>query len=594
MGRQSQGHPVESADPLKQTNLSDLPAGAKRPFRVAESLRSALHLVGNRQRFTFAWLIVARVAVGICDLLLAGSMYFLFLLLQGAPPTHHLWWTPKTTLSAALTTSALVVLRTLMDISSTRAVVSHIQRLYTEILLRLTTGYNEMQWSRFVERNRSELLNHAMYSAREAANFYHLVIEMITSIVVVLVMTVALVYQNPAAACGLGVAVLLFYVIHRFFIRTKLQKAVSEREQSLRVLQRSLADMFSSGKEIRSYGIESFFQNRIGKQARDVAAGHLQVVLLPQIARILADQGVVLLFLFIVVAVQLRNGDTRQLLSLLVFYFVLSRRLLPLISQISFMAGQMESSYKNVQVVAYEFNDCMLHRMVAPTMQLPDEDLVIEIDRVSFSFHEDVPILRNVSLYMRRGETVVLHGVSGSGKSSLLNIVAGVLQPNSGDVRVDRANIAYVPQDIALLDDSIRNNLLFGLAAKSDAELMSALAIARLDEFVAAQPQGLDTGVGDNGALFSGGQRQRLGLARAILRGSRLLLLDEATSALDEENESRILESLSTSGMAVLLVTHRAHRRAYAQRVFRLQQGRLIEEPVSELSPEHAYIGTKK
>jgi len=94
----------------------------------------------------------------------------------------------------------------------------------------------------------------------------------------------------------------------------------------------------------------------------------------------------------------------------------------------------------------------------------------------------------------------------------------------------------------------------------------------------AAQPFGLETSVGDNGALFSGGQRQRLGLARAILRGARLLLLDEATSALDEENERQVLENLSASGKAVLLVTHRALTRIFGHRVFQLQEGCLIEE----------------
>jgi ABC-type multidrug transport system fused ATPase/permease subunit len=150
-------------------------------------------------------------------------------------------------------------------------------------------------------------------------------------------------------------------------------------------------------------------------------------------------------------------------------------------------------------------------------------------------------------------------------------------------LRVDRASVAYVPQDAALLDDSIRNNLLFGLATKSDADLIGALAVANLEEFVAAQPLGLDTGVGDNGVLFSGGQRQRLGLARAILRGASLLLLDEATSALDQENESQVLENLKASGIAVLLVTHRVQRQAFAQRVFRIEQGRLIEESIQEL-----------
>src|SRR6202044_2085559 len=167
----------------------------------------------------------------------------------------------------------------------------------------------------------------------------------------------------------------------------------------------------------------------------------------------------------------------------------------------------------------------------------------------------------------------------GIGKSSLLNLIAGISQPVSGAVRADRNSIAYVPQEIALLDESIRNNLLFGLPEKSDEELMSALAMACLDEFVAGQPLGLETSAGDNGILISGGERQRLGLARAILRGSRLLLLDEATSALDEETERRVLENLRRSGTAVILATHRLLAHRFADRVYELQDGCLIDDP---------------
>ena len=208
----------------------------------------------------------------------------------------------------------------------------------------------------------------------------------------------------------------------------------------------------------------------------------------------------------------------------------------------------------------------------------------MELESVSFWFDERVPILENVDVCLRQGETMVLYGVSGSGKSSLLNLIAGVMQPTIGVVRVDRTSVAYVPQDVALLDDSIRNNLLFGLVKRSDAELKDALAVARLNEFVAALSLGLETSVGDNGILLSGGQRQRLGIARAILRGAKLLLLDEATSALDEENEWHLLENLSATGIAVLLVTHRLQAQVGAQRVCRLQDRRLIED-LSPLPP---------
>lgn len=552
----------------------------------------ATRLLGNRQRIALVLLTLERIAVGLCDLAVAAAMYLLFLLLQGRSPAHHLWWIPKTTLSAAAITSILVVLRALMDLLSARSVIRQIQKLYTELLLRLTRGYNEMHWGRFVEFNRSELSNHALYTAREAAEFYQRCIELTAAVVIVAVMTAALVYQSPIVAFGFALSLGAFYGMHRLFIRGTLHRAAERREVSLRMLQRNLADIFSSGKEIRTYRNHEFFHDRIQKQAQRVAASNLRIRFLPQIASIVADQGAVLLFLCIIVAVQLRQGDARQLLSLLAFYFVISRRLIPLISQISIVAGQMGGSYENVRIVNDELEECRRHRVCRLPTHLPDAGFVLQLKAVNFSFREEVPILRNVDLFLREGETVVLHGSSGNGKSSLLNLIAGVSQPMAGMIQVDPTTIAYVPQEIALLDDSIRNNLLFGLSDKSDKDLMTALAIAQLRDFVAVQAFGLDTGVGDNGALFSGGQRQRLGLARAILRGAKLLLLDEATSALDEETERQILENLSASGKAVLLVTHRAITRAFGHRVFQLQEGRLVEEFRQVISDDEQIIIT--
>jgi ABC-type multidrug transport system fused ATPase/permease subunit len=196
--------------------------------------------------------------------------------------------------------------------------------------------------------------------------------------------------------------------------------------------------MFSSGKEIRTYGNQAFFQERIHRQAKRVAASNLRLWFLPQFARIVADQGAVLVFLGIVIVVQLRQGDVRQLLSLLAFYFVLSRRLLPLISQISFIAGQIDGSYENVKAVNSELRKCWMFRMVSLPTGQPDAGLVMQMMHVSFSFPGVTPILRNVSLSIREGETVVLYGVSGIGKSSLLNLIAGVSQPATGVVRIDR------------------------------------------------------------------------------------------------------------------------------------------------------------
>lgn len=557
---------------------------------VGENFAVAMRLLGNRHRLAIAVLTLERIAVGFCDLAVAAAMYLLFLLLQNRSPTHHFWWIPKTTLYAAIITAILVILRALLDLFSTRSVVYRIQELYMDFVLRLTRGYNEMHWGGFAELNRSELSNHALYTAREASEFYQRCIELAAAMAIVAAMATALVYQGVIAAGAFAVALGAFYAMHRLFIRGTLQQAAECRETALRTLARILADMFSSGKEIRTYGNHEFFLGRIKKQAQRIAASNLRITCLPQIVGSVADQGAVLLFLCIIVAVELRHGDTRRLLSLLAFYFVLSRRLIPLINQISTIVGQLESSYENVRIVDNELDTCRRLRADGLPIYLPDSGFAVQVRGASFSFREGVPILSDIDFSLREGELVILHGSSGIGKSSLLNLIAGVSQPTRGVIKVDRASIAYVPQEIALLDESIRNNLLFGIPEKSDQELMAALAAAQLSDFVAAQPFGLDTSVGDNGALFSGGQRQRLGMARAILRGARLLLLDEATSALDAENERRILENLRTSGKAVVLVTHRVLAHVFGHRVFRLQGGRLIEEfPAATSADEETF-----
>jgi ABC-type multidrug transport system fused ATPase/permease subunit len=461
---------------------------------------------------------------------------------------------------------------------SSFAVFREIQNLATDFMLRLTRGYSEMQWTRFVELNRSELTNITVHTTREAADFYHRCVEMIAGVVIVMVMTVALIYESAATALCFAAVLGALYCIHRLIVRKRVQEAASLREGALGELQRDLSGLFSSGKEIRTYGNQEFFYSRLRREAAQFALGIRRGAFFPQASRIIADQGTILLFLGLIVAVQLRQGDTHQLLSLLVFYFVLSRRLLPLVSQLSLIAGQMESSFENVRIVDAELKRCHRSRTIPRLSMKPAPGFALQLMGVSFAFSNGAPILNHVNLHLREGEIAVLRGPSGIGKSSLLNVISGVLKPSSGTVRVNRTEVAYVPQEVPLLDDTIRRNLLFGLPETDDQELMKALTVARLDDFVSSLPRGIDTRVGDNAALFSGGERQRLGLARAILRGSKLMLLDEATSALDEENERQVLSNLAATGAAILLVTHRRNIAPWAHHACRLEAGQIVEE----------------
>lgn len=522
------------------------------------------------------FLVVERIALGVCDLLLAATLYLMFLQLQGEHTVQHARFVPGTALGSVALSLVLVLLRLLLDLSASNSVVRFTQALYAEFSQRLVQGYSELRWNAFVQRNRSELIKHATTTALDAAYSFQIYIEFVAGAIIVLCMAAALVYQSVVIACCLSLIVGLLYVLHRCVLQKRLRAASAEREQSQRSIHRVLSEMFSSAKEIRAYGNQTFFYGRLMNQTSAFQHSNAQLALLPQISRVLAEQGVVIVFLSTILSALLVGGDVHRMLSLLIFYFVVSRRMLPMISQLALLLGQMGGAFENLEVVHQEMRDCSAARSTVQPARLPAPGVALQVQDVTYAYDDGTSVLEGVSFDLPVGSTLVLQGVSGSGKSSLLNLIAGVAEPSTGQVLLDRSTAAYVPQEIALLDDSVRANLLFGLAPQPDAVLLQALAIANLDQFVMGLPHGLETRVGDNGVLFSGGQRQRLGIARAAVRGTQLLLLDEATSALDSENERQIIQRLAASNLSVLIVTHRHHEEGIADRTLQMQNGRLV------------------
>ena len=224
----------------------------------------------------------------------------------------------------------------------------------------------------------------------------------------------------------------------------------------------------------------------------------------------------------------------------------------------------------------------------------------IEFDNVTFSYPgKGTPAIDRFSLVVEPGECVAFVGESGSGKSTLMQLAIGFLRPQSGrilldgapmeeiDMRTWRRHIAMVPQQTILFSGSLRDNITYGLAGYSAAQIEAVLEAARLVEVVRQLPEGLDTPVGENGVRLSGGQRQRIAIARALIRDPRVIILDEATSALDSVSEHAVQEAVNelVRARTTLIVAHRLSTIRHARRVVVMAGGRMVEcGPPAELA----------
>jgi ABC-type multidrug transport system fused ATPase/permease subunit len=230
------------------------------------------------------------------------------------------------------------------------------------------------------------------------------------------------------------------------------------------------------------------------------------------------------------------------------------------------------------------------------TVKLDRIDGRIEFEDVTFSYDPEKTVLHEISFLAQPGTVTALVGSSGSGKSTIIGLVAAFHKPNSGRVLVDsidlatvrldsyRAHLGVVLQDSFLFDGTIRENVAFSKPNASEAEIMRACAIARVDEFAETFPKRYDTIIGERGVKLSGGQRQRVSIARAILADPRILILDEATSSLDSESEALIQEGLGylMAGRTTFVIAHRLSTIRRADQILVVEAGYIVERGTHE------------
>ncbi|KAB2952913.1 ABC transporter ATP-binding protein [Heliorestis acidaminivorans] len=471
------------------------------------------------------------------------------------------------------------------------------------IASRLYSTYLKRPYTFFLNRNSAELLRN---TNEEVGLAFTRVIQpfliLATETLVLLAIAFLLLTIEPAitatAILVLGTFVFLFFT----FQRKKMNQLAQEQRNLRKEKVKWLKQGFEGGKEIKVNGKEKFFIEAFQNQAIPFAQINRYFQVIREVPKLFIESLVVVTILLITALVILQGDTSQSLLPTLALYSMAAFRLMPSIQKIAGSMTQIKNGMPSLETIHSELveledekkekseSNLSIAKAKKPTNNKFCQ--AIELKNIYFRYPNVKEYnINNVSLTIPLGKSVAFIGPSGAGKTTLVDIILGLLQPEKGQVRIDgmdihqnlaqwQQKIGYIPQSIYLSDDTIRNNVAFGFEVEQidDEALWQALDGAQLKSFVEKLPLGLDTIVGERGVRLSGGQRQRIGIARALYHNPEILFLDEATSSLDSETEKGVMEAIEglRGEKTLIIIAHRLSTIEHCDLVYEIRDGQLV------------------
>lgn len=478
-------------------------------------------------------------------------------------------------LSYIVIVSVIALLRYQLTVRTTRVQQAYIGSLRDQ----LYRGLLHSRWQFIVEHKMSDFTHCLSGQVQSISHASNLMLNLLSQAVLTLVL-IALVFLLSWQMTMLALlsALVLLAVLLPF--NRIIYGSGKSQLLSYKSLFQMLTEQLGSLKMIKSYASERFYADQMQQVSQTLEAQQLSFTRMNALTQCLYMVGAVLAFsLFFYVAQSVLAIPLATILLLLVIF----SRLLP---QFSGMQKTWQQLLHNVPA----FRDVSEMRSACERAREPDHlqqscpvlQQQLRLEKVSYRYPKKAqPVFENLSLTIEKNQTVALVGPSGAGKSTLADLIAGLLEPDTGTLFCDaqaltgetrlawRQRVAYVTQEVYLFHDTIRANLSWVTSRQvNDGDLWRVLKLAAADDFVTRLPQGLDTVIGDRGIRLSGGERQRLALARALLAEPQLLILDEATSALDHQNEQKIQQALEQlqGTLTIVIIAHRETTIAHADK----------------------------
>jgi len=412
-------------------------------------------------------------------------------------------------------------------------------------------------------------------------------------LVLVALSTCLLIYE-PQGTLIVIIFALLIFLISSYFLKKKVRLWGEKRFIYQGLANRELVQSFEGIKEIKVMGLEKKIISNFFKNISQAIMWRTKWEITGGFPRIIFETIAVVSFCLLIFAI-LKISSSVNLIEITALFLAATFRLMPSLTRITSSYTTFQNQYAPVSSIIKDLN--------LKTIELQNEE-----SKVDLKFNESIEIkdlnfmhenteklaINNLNFKIKKGDIVGIIGTSGSGKTTLADIIIGLLKTNKGNILVDniqidsknlknwQKKIGYVPQTIFLSDESVRGNIAYGVDENlvNEERIKKCIQMANLDKFVSELPVGLDTIIGEKGIRISGGQRQRLAIARTLYHDTEILIFDEATSALDPKNESEIISNiLSLKGnKTIIIIAHKFSLIKDCDNIIVLDDGKLIKQ----------------
>ena len=447
-----------------------------------------------------------------------------------------------------------------------------IVNLNTYLSTNLFSKYLSQDYENFISNHSSFYTKNIQVEISNIINLCSALITIIIEFFLILSVIITLIFIEPQGALLISSFFLSFAFIYSISTKSIL-KAWSMKMQKIQAnISKKIIDGFGGFKEFKVLNKNRYVVELFSNTLHDKAKIQSKYLTLQQTPRHLLELVSILGLIGFIFFLLLNEINIASIITIIGVFVAATFRMIPSLNRLVGAIQHLKHDKISLDLIYNEFNRVNkfeIHQIESlERIKFIDE---IQIKSLNLSYGQK-EIFKDFNLSIKKGSKIGVMGASGSGKSSLVNVLLGIITPNSGSILVDNYNIekrmnswrnliGYVPQDIFLIDDSIENNIALGVSNKEidKHRILECIKLAELETYIESTPQGIKTLIGERGVKMSGGQKQRIGIARALYNNPDILIFDEATSALDEKTEELVMNTIYNldKNITSILISHR-------------------------------------